>query len=366
MDLEKLIMTKDDELLVEFPGYTRADLRKMKRDAKLPVDFLQFMKKGRTVTEIGAKFGNKGMELLHKPWDKYELYKQLDEEDRVIFVLLPKPEVRLSFKERDWQYHIGKSPDGGKQPYLLVQLPPTVWEDDKVTVVPLFDVHYGHKEHKVEKFRSYLEWVRQNDNIFIIVGGDMMENALDDGRGMTYEQIKTPESQINDLCTMLAPVRHKILFFIPGNHEWRTAKKSGIDPTKLIADRLEVPYFSGPVYLSLCIGDLKTKFYVKHGRSGAATKGGKINNVGKSRAFLDFVHFIVMGHVHDPAVTSETCIVENVRENRLDYRQQWMVIAQSFLGWERTYAYRGEFPPTGLGGVSMEIYKNGDYRAELR
>jgi hypothetical protein len=52
-------------------------------------------------------------------------------------------------------------------------------------------------------------------------------------------------------------------------------------------------------------------------------------------------------------------------EKRLIYPQQWTIIAPSFLRWEGTYAYRAGFAPPGAGGVSLHLYKNGEYEGRL-
>ncbi len=364
-DIEKLVYTRDEDLLSEFPDHTREELRRLKRKHRFPIEFRNFLAKGRTTNEIRKKFGEKGVKMLSKDFDGFSLFHQEDIDGEVLHILLPKAPPRIKVKKRAFEYHIGVGENGEKQPYLLVKLPEQ-WKEDKMTIVPLFDVHYGHRECRVEKFNAYLEWIRDNDDVFVILGGDLMENALDDGRGMSYDQVENPDNQLNDLTILLAPIAHKCLMILPGNHEWRTYRKSGIDPTRLLAERLDIPYFDGPVYLSVQAGGNRWKAHVRHGRTGAATKGGKINTAAKPRAWTDFVHFIVMGHVHDPSITSEVCMVEDPVHCRLDYKQQWVVITQSFLGWERTYAYRGEFAPSGKGGVALEIFRWGGYRAELR
>jgi hypothetical protein len=267
----------------------------------------------------------------------------------------------FEIKPKTWGYHIGKSEDGKKQPYLVAQLP-----DFKGTIqiALLFDVHYGHFAHKKEKFLSYIRWIAENPNVYAVIGGDLMENAIDDGRGMSYDQDKNPQSQLNDMAHMLAPIAHKILLATPGNHEERTYKKTGIDVMEVLADKLKVPYFSGPVIVDILANSYKWSMYVFHGRGNSQTKGGKMNMASRPKGFTGHINFFISGHVHDRVCESETMIVADPINCQLQYVEQWTVVAPSFLGWEETYAYKAGYRPPARGGVSVELDENGDYRAK--
>jgi hypothetical protein len=91
-----------------------------------------------------------------------------------------------------------------------------------------------------------------------------------------------------------------------------------------------------------------------------------MNMAGRAQKFTGFINFYLSGHTHDPMANSETCIVEDPVNCRLIFPQQWTVVAQSFLGWENTYAYQAGYCPPGKGGVTLELHDNGEYRAELK
>jgi len=216
---------------------------------------------GRTFRQLVRKFGEEVEEVLTGGfnWSGYNLFKDINKNGEHSFILLPIPDKRPVPLERDWTYHISVAPDGTKQPYQMTQLPDSAFTEggrygSRISIVPLFDVHFGNVGCRVDKFKKYLTWIEETPGMYVILGGDLMENALDDGRGMMYDQIIHPQSQLDTLTEMLAPIAHKCLMTMPGNHEWRTYKKSGIDPAKLLADRLDIPYHSGPVLLSILAG----------------------------------------------------------------------------------------------------------------
>ena len=181
-----------------------------------------------------------------------------------------------------------------------------------------------------------------------------------------YSQEIPPDQQITQICKLLAPIAHKVLFALPGNHEQRTEKRAGIDPMKIVAQTLDIPYYGGPVYCSILGMGFKWKIYAMHGSCAGQTKGGKLNAAGKPRIFTDFVQFYVSGHVHDCMVNAETCITEDPSNCRLVYRTQWVVIAPSFLGYENTYAWKAGYAPPSKGGVALRLFSTGDYDARLR
>lgn len=324
--------------------------------------FVEFLRTAKTEKQIRQTFGNNTERLLTHKFEGLVLFNQRNRYNELVYILLPSPNKAIKVKPRDWQFHRGVSDEGIEQPYLLVQIPNF---KKTVTIAPLFDIHYGNFAHRREKFLAYIRWIAETPNVYAILGGDIMENALDDGRGMTYDQNKNPQTQFEDMVEMLAPIAHKILVSVPGNHEERTYKKTGFDVSKEFAARLDIPYFTGPVIMSIMGNGYKWTFYVQHGRGNSQTKGGKMNMASRPKGFTSDIQFFVSGHVHDLIVEPEACLIEDPINCRLVYMTQWTVVCPAFLSWEETYAYRAGYKPPARGGVSIEIEPNGEYRAKL-
>lgn len=320
--------------------------------------FVAFLAVGRNEKKLAEKFGADWKKLIDADYEGYDLFKDRNQFNEMTYILLPKPPKKIRIQPRKWKFHIGVGNDGEEQPYLLANLPDF---QGKITVVPLFDIHYGNSAHKPEKLAQYVNWVKNNPHVYAILGGDLVENAID--RGMMWDSSVQPHSQLDDICEILSPIAHKILFSLSGNHEARTYRMTGIDSARIIAEKLEVPYFAGPVWCSLVANGYKWTIYAQHGTGNSQTKGGKMNSANRPKKFTGLVHFFLQGHVHDRVAESETCIVEDSGNARLVYMQQWTVIAPSFLGWHNTYAYRAGYPPPAHGGVTIELRDNGEYRA---
>jgi len=331
-------------------------------------EFRDFLLTTKTLQEVEDVFGvDAATSLLQETYPGLNLFQQINDFGKPIYILLPAMDRDdLVIKKREWTYHHSESQEGNfVQPYQLVQLPDSLFSSGEVLIAPLYDVHWGHFACKRAKLLSYIRWIEENKNVLTFLGGDLIENSLDDGRGLSYGQSTPPDMQINEICKLLAPIAHKILFTLPGNHERRTQKRAGIDPMKIIASSLDIPYFKGPVYCSILGAGHKWKIYAMHGSTSSQTKGGKLNAAGKPKVFTDFINYVVSGHCHDPAINPETCIVENPLLGRLDYKTQWTVIAPSFMYWENSYAYELGWPPPGKGGIALRLFKNGGYTADL-
>lgn len=331
-------------------------------------EFREFLLSARTRLEIEDKFGPSTDTLLADTYSDLNLFQQLNDYGQPIYILLPAMDRDdLVIKKREWTFYQAQSQEGDfVQPYQLVQLPDALFKSGEVIIAPLYDVHWGHFACKREKLLAYLRWIEETPNVLTLIGGDLMENALDDGRGFSYSQDTPPDTQINEICKLLAPIAHKILFALPGNHEARTHKKAGIDLMKIVAQTLDVPSYTGPVYCSILGMGYKWKIYAFHGSCSGQTKGGKLNAAGRPRVFTDGVQFFLSGHTHDPVIASETCITEDPANCRLVYKTQWTVVAPSFMHWENSYAYSAGYPPPGKGGVAIRLFANGDYDARLR
>jgi len=332
--------------------------------------FRKFLLRAKTFPEIRAKFGDLSETLLAEKHPGLNLFEQINNFGEKIYILLPEvgeEDWRALVKERVWAYHTSESLEGPwKQPYQVIQMPDDAFLDDEIIIAPIYDAHLGHYAHKREKLLAYIRWIEETPNVFTFLGGDFEENALDDGRGMTYSQQVPPSLQIKRSCELLAPIAHKILFTLSGNHELRTEKRANIDPSAVVASYLNVPHYAGPVYCTILGKGRRWKIYAFHGNTSSQTKGGKLNAAGRPRRFTDFVHFYVSGHTHDPMVNNETCLVEDPERCRLTYQTQWIVTCPSFLGWENTYAYVAGWPPPGKGGVAIHLYGTGDYEAIAR
>ncbi len=330
---------------------------------------ISFLSQGRAIQEISVNFKitpRKTERLLQeiKVMPEYQVFRHRNHFNQQIFTCVsrkPEPEI----KSRVWQ--IRRHPS---KPYLWINLPDTDFK--KIKIIPLSDIHYGEKGHLTDRFRKYVRWIAKTENAFCFLNGDLIGNGLPDSPGtVIFNQFMSPQEQIEGLIEELRPIAHKILWSLPGGHEFRTIARTSIDPSQIVCDRLGIPYFSGPVYVDISWMGYDFTFYCMHGRRTPATEGGKLNKAVFPLKRQEFVMFVICGHFHDPTTNKVIRICREREFNKageiIDFKllekKQYVVVCPSFFGYFGTYAEHAGYFPTSKGSVVCELYPNGDYHA---
>jgi len=134
----------------------------------------------------------------------------------------------------------------------------------KKYLLPFGDLHYGHPNCDTKAAQGYLDWAKKND-AWILLMGDLLENSSRDSVGSgVYEQIMNPDDQKYEIVDMLKPYRHLILGLLTGNHEERTFKQSGHDPSRAMARMLDTPYLRYGAFLRLNVSGFGYTVYATH------------------------------------------------------------------------------------------------------
>ncbi len=154
----------------------------------------------------------------------------------------------------------------------------------KVYLVPLADFHIGCRESNLSKINGYINWIKERDNAFTILNGDLMNAATKDSTPELYEDLVTPDDAYNQLRAILEPIKDKILAISRGGHEGMIFRKVGADyMARLAYDLGDIPYKpeGGMVGLKLSKNGHTAVFftYFTHGWGGARTIGAKVKKV---------------------------------------------------------------------------------------
>ena len=323
-------------------------------------DVVSIMKyQGVTEKEIKEKFNMKFEEVIKQAKSEkgFQLFEQRNDYNEKVLTLIRDPEEKIKIKKRDWKF--ARQEEG--EPYMWIQLPKKS-EFNNIRVMLISDIHFGHKSCDIDVLKQDIEYVLENPNVYVALGGDIIENSSKLSiAGSIYEQSIMPNEQINEICKLLAPIAHKILFYVSGNHEERTMNNLGIDIGELIAEKLDIPYFSEPAYIDLLWNEYKWTIFLQHGATSSLTKGGKMNAAAKPVSWLEFTNFIIMGHVHDKISNEVVRIVRDPVNFRLIQKKQYVLVLGAYLKHWNTYGSRKGYTPTSKGRVAFKIYKNGDY-----
>ncbi len=247
---------------------------------------------------------------------------------------------------------------------VLIELPTSEFPEQIVTVpdswpsiklAPLYDVHKGHAAHDAAKFARHVEWIADTKNVLTWNGGDLIENSskFSVGGGV-YEQDLTPHQQVVQSILDMAPIAHKMLFMLPGNHEART-NQMGVSLGYFIAMATDTPYWPDYAFVTIKWRGNNFRLLAHHGSGGAQTAGAQRNAARKALPWANFDMYWT-GHLHNPLADPVMRLDYDQKTGRMVERSALVVISPSYLKFFGTYAAASQYAPgtRGLGVVELQ------------
>lgn len=200
-----------------------------------------------------------------------------------------------------------------------------------VVVYPIADVHYGAIEHDEAGWRKLLEEILQQPNAYVILNGDLVNNAVKSSVSNIYEETVRPRAQKEYMVEALRPLaeQKRILCATSGNHERRTSRESDQAITYDIMARLQCEelYRENAAFMSIQLGDRNDvlTFCVTHGSGGGIYTGATVNRNERFAQIVD-VDCLIVGHTHKGAVTRPSKLVLNLRNGTV-VQKDYLVVS---------------------------------------
>ena len=98
-----------------------------------------------------------------------------------------------------------------------------------IRVWAVADVHIGAKEADIDGFSAFLKRIEEDEDSYLVICGDVLNNGLKDSLTNVYEETMPPHAQVEKAVELLTPVAGKILGCVGGNHERRTKRSADMD-----------------------------------------------------------------------------------------------------------------------------------------
>lgn len=185
-----------------------------------------------------------------------------------------------------------------------------------VEIYALSDLHLGDRNCNYKELLDQVKQIEENKNAYVILNGDLINNATTQSISDTYGETISPMEQLKQATALFKPIKDKILAITSGNHENRTYRADGIDLTEIMACELGLSdrYAPESVTLFLRVGDKTRKthkgqqvcyvLYITHGSGGGRREGGKINRLVDLSSIID-ADIYIHSHTHLPAVLKQ-------------------------------------------------------------
>ena len=234
------------------------------------------------------------------------------------------------------------------------------------SLIPLGDTHLGSPQCNKKFFLSTVERIEKERDTYCVLMGDLVENALVGSVGDIYEQTSSPQEQVEEVESILEPIKHKILFTIIGNHEQRTTRVAGLKPTAQIASNLKIPFGGFSCYARFTVDAKYGVFtaYFHHNTGGGYTKGGKTNRSVKLREITPTADATFSGHMHVTARTPTEWY--ECRRKGVHKCIGYDYIIGSALDYDESYAEMRAKPPASTEFIKVSFIGSNSGRYDNR
>lgn len=223
----------------------------------------------------------------------------------------------------------------------------------EIEIIPVADYHWADPNSDHGKIMSDIEYIRNHDNVFCILNGDLMDCAIASSVGDTYGATLSPMEELRACVELFKPIAHKVLCVTQGNHEARHYRTNGLDLTELMCRQLGIEdrYSPTTALIFLRFGMLdKHKhsrkvlytIYVSHGNGGGRKEGGKIQRLIDLSTIID-ADVYICGHTHLPAMLKDSFARPSMSNNSITYGTRLFVNTSAKLnygGYGETMGYK--------------------------
>lgn len=228
-----------------------------------------------------------------------------------------------------------------------------------VNLYPIGDWHIGSRQSFPRFIHELVDRIAKDPEARWVSMADLIENAIVGSKSDVYLATSNPEKQVEEAVKLLAPIKDKCLFMIPGNHSARTMRIAGIDPDKVIADQLGVPFHRYSVLASLLFRQLgppnRVVCFFHHGHGGGSTPGGKINATARLRLVAPNADAVFAGHTHitsrEPITFFDAGYKGLLRRNVYNYT------IGSALTYKESYAEEKGYRPAAVEQIMVRFEK---------
>lgn len=139
-------------------------------------------------------------------------------------------------------------------------------------------VHIGHRNADLKMAKRYVDFVKKSKGMALLLS-DNFENVIPKKGHMMFDQVLTPQEQLDYGEELFEPIKKQILGLVQGNHSNRTRHEAGIDMDYELAKHLglKTKYFPNQGFVVAKAGKQNYAIAFKHGTGfGSNTFGNCI------------------------------------------------------------------------------------------
>lgn len=196
--------------------------------------------------------------------------------------------------------------------------------------------------------------------------GDAGECVTKYSKGSIYEQLLSPQAQLEAVADLLEPIKQKGLFGIRGNHGHRLYKETGLSFDSALCTKLGVPYLGVAAMTTLLVGTQSYDCYFHHGIESGVSIRSKISSAENMAKFIN-ADAIFTAHSHVAMELSPAPLVEaDSRNRRVKTRLRHQYICGTAYDSRTGYAEEKGYPPLTPAYVSVQFSPEKQYQEYKR
>lgn len=236
----------------------------------------------------------------------------------------------------------------------------TLGEFSELEIYPVADIHLGDPKTDEGLFSRFTAHILKEPNRFLILNGDLVNNAIKTSVSNVYNETMRPKEQKWAMVNYLKPLKDRIICIIPGNHEERNTRDVDNDITEDIAELIGVHdrYRENGAYVNIRFGKdnqhghkISYTGYIVHGKGGGRRAGAPANTL-ELLPLLFIADFYVIGHMHRRLGFKNVYFKPNAIFSQLEQCERAFVISSPWQDYGG-YAQRGLYTPQVKGAKPM-------------
>ena len=250
-----------------------------------------------------------------------------------------------------------------------------------IEIYALSDLHLGDRNCNYKELLELVKRIEANKNDYVILNGDLINNATTHSISDTYGETISPMEQLKQATALFRPIKDKILAMTSGNHENRTYRADGIDLTEIMACELGLSdrYAPESATLFLRVGEVSSStkitgkdkirqvcytLYITHGSGGGRREGGKINRLVDLSSIID-VDIYIHSHTHLPAVLKQAFYRADSKNSAIALVDKMFVNTNAWLNYGGYGEAQGYKPASTQTPIIYLDGRHKDFKAKL-
>ena len=237
---------------------------------------------------------------------------------------------------------------------VKINLTDKIGKENNLKLYVLSDVHLGDAHCNIGLLKTIIKNIQETPNMYCVLLGDILNTALKNSKSDIYSETMNVATAQKMAYDLLCPIKDKIIGIVPGNHENRVWRETGVNISLWLADKLGITdkYRNEAITLSIKFGSdidgnpFCINIFGQHGAYGTGRKiGTSLSAIEDMDGIVNNADCYIRAHTHQQVNGSRVVYAFNQYGN-IDRKVKFYYNSPSLLDY---------------GGYGMDKgYKPGD------